>query len=561
MKKIYVLFALIVMSGVIFAQSKRVSNSPISSKEIVHVMNQQASPKAIIDSLHYDGDPYTAIGTNAADTFAAFAFFPASMLSAHHSLGNTITKVKVYINGVTTVTSAKIKFYSNQTTEVLSQPFTAVEGWNVVTLTTPFAIPATDLYIGYEVIVTGGYPLGCDQGPVNTNANWLIFQGAWYHLTDLSASLTYNWNIRAMVDGTALTTPIASCTPATWDAGTIANNTTTTSTTFTLSNVGGGTMTASAVNGLSGTPFTCSLVPASVNLAAGQSTGFTFTYAPTTAGTHTATATIVTNGGDVTVNLTGTAVNCTAINSFPWVESFEGTTFAPECWSNLDVDGDTYKWETRDASNGWNIFDGNVAAVSASWVSSSVGAVTPNNYLITPQLAIANANMVLKCHIAPQDPLWPAEYFGVEVSTTGNTPANFTSIYNYTLTAADSVYKEVTLPLAAYNGQNIYIAFRHYNCTDNFYLLLDKVEVYESSDVNTNAINSSVFVYPNPVSTTLTVANDNAKVIEIYNLNGQKVAEYTNTNSANVANLAQGTYMVKVVTNNNVINQKINIVR
>ena len=110
MKKIYVLFALIVMSGVIFAQSKRVSNSPISSKEIVHVMNQQASPKAIIDSLHYDGDPYTAIGTNAADTFAAFAFFPASMLSAHHSLGNTITKVKVYINGVTTVTSAKIKF-------------------------------------------------------------------------------------------------------------------------------------------------------------------------------------------------------------------------------------------------------------------------------------------------------------------------------------------------------------------------------------------------------------------------------------------------------------------
>ncbi|NSW45876.1 MAG: T9SS type A sorting domain-containing protein [Bacteroidales bacterium] len=560
MKKIYVLFALIVMSGVIFAQTKRVSNNPISSKEIVHVLNQPASPKAIVDSLHYDGDPFTAIGTNSADTFAVFAFFPASVLSAHNSLGNTITQVKVYINGVTNVVSAKIKFYSNQTTEVLSQAFTAVEGWNVVTLTTPFAIPATDLYIGYEVIANGGYPLGCDAGPVNSNANWMLWGGSWYHLTDLSSTLTYNWNIRAMVEGTALTTPIASCTPTTWDAGTIANNTTTTSPAFTLSNVGGGTLTASAVNGLSGTPFTCSLVPANVNLNAGESTSFTFSYNPTTAGTHTATATIVTNGGDITVNLTGTAVNCTAINTFPWTESFEGTTFAPECWSNLDVDGDNNKWETRNASTqGWRIYDGDVAAVSASWTSAS-GALTPNNYLITPQLTIANANMVLKCHIAPQDPDWPAEYFGVEVSTTGNAPANFTSIYTYTLTAADTVYKEVMLPLAAYNGQNIYIAFRHYNCTDMFYMLLDKVEVYENSNVNTNNL-SNVFVYPNPVVNTLTVANDNALSIEIFNLNGQKVAEFNNTNTANVANLAQGTYMVKVVTNNNVTTQKINIVR
>ena len=40
-----------------------------------------------------------------------------------------------------------------------------------------------------------------------------------------------------------------------------------------------------------------------------------------------------------------------------------------------------------------------------------------------------------------------------------------------------------------------------------------------------------------------------------------KVAEYSNTNEANVSLLTQGTYMVKVVTNNNVITQKINIVR
>jgi len=252
---------------------------------------------------------------------------------------------------------------------------------------------------------------------------------------------------------------------------------------------------------------------------------------------------------------------CDAFTSYPFLESFEGSTFVPQCWLNIDADGDNNKWETRNAStDGGRVFDGDVAAVSASWTSSA-GALTPNNYLITPQFTIANANMILKLHIAPQDPDYPAEYFGVEVSTTGNTPANFTSIYTYTLTTPDSIYKEIMLPLAAYNGQNVYFAFRHYNCTDMFYMLLDKVEIYESNEIDLNEIHSNVFVYPNPASTTLKVANENAKYIEVYNLNGQKIAEFANTNEANVSFLAQGTYMVKVVTNNNVIIQKINIVR
>ncbi len=253
---------------------------------------------------------------------------------------------------------------------------------------------------------------------------------------------------------------------------------------------------------------------------------------------------------------------CNPYTTFPFSESFEGATFQPQCWSNVDADGDGYKWITKTASgDGWRIYDGDVAAVSASWVDATVGAVTPNNYLITPNFTIPNANMVLKFHIAPQDPLYPGEYFGLEVSTTGNAPADFTSIYTYTLLEADSVYKEVILPLAAYSGQNIYIAFRHYNVTDMYYMLLDKVEIYESNNINVNDIKSNIFVYPNPATTTLTVANENALSIEIFNLNGQKVAEYNNTNTANVADLAQGTYMVKVVTNNNVITQKINIVR
>jgi hypothetical protein len=109
-------------------------------------------------------------------------------------------------------------------------------------------------------------------------------------------------------------------------------------------------------------------------------------------------------------------VSCVPVNAFPFTESFEGTTFPPACWLNLDVDGDGKKWESRDASQGWGVYDGSKVAVSASWVNAPL---TPNNYLITPQLSIPNANMILKFYIAPQDPEWPSEYIGVEVSTTG----------------------------------------------------------------------------------------------------------------------------------------------
>ncbi|MGQ9846290.1 MAG: T9SS type A sorting domain-containing protein [Bacteroidales bacterium] len=83
----------------------------------------------------------------------------------------------------------------------------------------------------------------------------------------------------------------------------------------------------------------------------------------------------------------------------------------------------------------------------------------------------------------------------------------------------------------------------------------------QTTYANSLLSSKNVVLYPNPVSETLYVVNEKAVDVEIYNINGQLVAKYNNQNVINVADLAQGTYMVKVVTNNNVITQKINIVR
>ncbi len=81
---------------------------------------------------------------------------------------------------------------------------------------------------------------------------------------------------------------------------------------------------------------------------------------------------------------------------------------------------------------------------------------------------------------------------------------------------------------------------------------------------NNNSVNSLIVIYPNPANTQLHVDNVEGATISVYNLVGEKVSELTNANkfnTLNTANLAAGTYIVKVVNNNQVTTKKINIVK
>lgn len=163
------------------------------------------SSKAIVDSLHYDGAYNGGIGTNGAASFGCYAFWAGADIAEFE--GNVINQVKLYISGVGNVSSVKIEVHHDQTSgAVYEQDFTPVEGWNVVDLNNPVVISSTqDYYIGYFLVATGGYPAGADAGPIAASGagNWMLFNGEWDHLNDLGATLTYNWNIRAMVAETA----------------------------------------------------------------------------------------------------------------------------------------------------------------------------------------------------------------------------------------------------------------------------------------------------------------------------------------------------------------------
>lgn len=479
-------------------------------------------------------------------------------LSGHQAAGNTIFSIKLYLDSATTyVTSAELRIYSDQgITSVHTQAFTPMDGWNEVMLSTPLIIPATNLFIGCHLVATGGHPAGTDEAnPAIENANWIFNNGVWQHLTDMDSDLTGSWNIRVMVSGTPLTTPVASCTSLFWNAGELVNGGSVDSPTITLQNFGGGTLTVSEIIGLY-PPFTTTLVPSSVNLAAHESTTFKFAFAPTAAGIANLTVAIVTNGGNIMFELTGNGLVCSAITTFPWSEGFEHGGEIPLCWKSADADGD---------GNNWSFFktpyyppqSGTYCAVSSSWDGVPL---TPDNYLITPKIAINSADLKLHFWTATQDLEYFEEHYSVMVSTSGIALTDFTEIFNETL-PEDTNFHQVTLSLSAYNGQEIYIAFRHWNSTDMLSMKLDDVAIDNLDGINEIAETNIVSIFPNPANNRLCIAGSQIQSVDIYNLTGAKVASFGNQDSINISNLTQGTYLVRVIANSKVTTRKINIVR
>ena len=142
-------------------------------------------------------------------------------------------------------------------------------------------------------------------------------------------------------------------------------------------------------------------------------------------------------------------------------------------WRTIDADGDSYNWTLSPIGEGYghNGSDGVVLSYSYSNYS---GALNPDNYLVSPQLAITANNYHVAFYACALDEAYPADHFGLAVSTNG---ADFTMIQEWTMTAKQGGWHEYTADLGSYVGQNVYIAIRHFNSQDNFCLCVDDIFV------------------------------------------------------------------------------------
>lgn len=281
----------------------------------------------------------------------------------------------------------------------------------------------------------------------------------------------------------------------------------------------------------------------------------------TATGDHTISVTATNSvGTSAPATHTVNVYNCDAITNFPWTEDFENGIGG--CWTTIDNDGDGYNWYPTlgDSEFGNSFGNGETgnSAISNSYVNGGVGAITPDNWLITPAITLpADGNYTLSWFATGASNDYGEEHYAVYVAT-GNTVADFTAttpISEETLAGYEWVSRSSSL--ADYAGQTVYVAFRHYNCTDMYVLGIDDVSIAATSGIEDAENASSVAVYPNPVLNMLNIAGDNIQKVEVIDINGRTVLSNDRAGQLDMSNLAEGVYMVRVISADGIHTQKV----
>ena len=150
----------------------------------------------------------------------------------------------------------------------------------------------------------------------------------------------------------------------------------------------------------------------------------------------------------------------------------------PTTWMNIDNDGDTHTWFVLGAGDGWDfVTGGDNAVVSFSYDNATFSALTPDNWLITPQLSLGAAP-AFTFNVGGSDASWAQEHYKIMVSTTDASPASFTLVSEETLPAAAwGAFVGRNVDLAAYANQTVYIAVVHNGSTDQFNITFDDLAV------------------------------------------------------------------------------------
>lgn len=153
-------------------------------------------------------------------------------------------------------------------------------------------------------------------------------------------------------------------------------------------------------------------------------------------------------------------------------EGFE-TAGLPSGWSLIDADNDGQNW----FHNSLLWFDG---YESAGAYASSSQQTTPDNWLVTPPIQLGSSSTLSFCRMYS---FRKYDHYGVYISTTSATDTStFTLLFEETLIGDHYQWTQRTKDLNNYDNNTVYIAFRHFNCSNQGYVILDNVVVTSTTD-------------------------------------------------------------------------------
>ncbi len=179
---------------------------------------------------------------------------------------------------------------------------------------------------------------------------------------------------------------------------------------------------------------------------------------------------------------------------------FEDGTF--EGWTTVDADEDGLTWRiTTDImgpGNGYN--KSKYCVISQSYSTDSLtpetAALKPDNYMITAEKYLITESSELSYYVCAQDETAAAEHYAVMISTTDTDVNSFETVWEETLsrgtaatrnTRAQGAWYKRTIDLSKYAGQEVYVAFRHFNTVGQFYIDVDNIALVNNAKSSSNS--------------------------------------------------------------------------
>ena len=165
-------------------------------------------------------------------------------------------------------------------------------------------------------------------------------------------------------------------------------------------------------------------------------------------------------------------------------------------WTTVDADEDGLTWRvTTDIlgpGNGYN--KSKYCVISQSYSTDSLtpetAALKPDNYFITAEKYLITESSELSYYVCAQDETCPAEHYAVMVSTTDTDLNSFEVVWEETLSRgaaatrnsrAQGAWYKRSIDLGKYAGQEVYVAFRHFNTVGQFYIDVDNIALVNNA--------------------------------------------------------------------------------
>lgn len=245
----------------------------------------------------------------------------------------------------------------------------------------------------------------------------------------------------------------------------------------------------------------------------------TLWFYPSEAGEFNSDLTIETSAGPVTVKCHGKAKNA-ADEGYIYLGDFEDVAYG---WSTVDEDKDGETWNL--GSNLWGdrpeyCHSGSECLASISY-SNSLGAVTPDNWSLSPIITIPADGAKLSYYVAAFSPKKWEEHYSMYVLPYDESTFSVEKMKETTPLISETLKEENgakdgwtkrEFDLKDYAGKQIVIGFRHHDCTGQYLLRLDDVNVMKSSSDGISSV----------------INNVPGNAAEYYSIGGQKMNALSN---------------------------------